>query len=137
MFDLCTKTDLKLDSHSKTLRGSIFDVIDQKVGSEGGIKSVVLAKSLGQLKDELFRRIDALGECSRTPPPYKKNTPCLLLREMFRGRDLFSFYYKGSSRYIPESFEFPWNTTRLAGWWKWLRGSVHVEGGQRWKIKLS
>ena len=34
VFDLCTKTDLKLDSNSKTLRGSIFNVIDQKVGSE-------------------------------------------------------------------------------------------------------
>ena len=54
MFDLCTEIDLKLDSHSKTLRGSIFDAIDQKFGSEGGVKFVVLAKSLDQLKDELF-----------------------------------------------------------------------------------
>jgi hypothetical protein len=48
----------------------------------------------------------------------------------------FLFYYKGSSWCIPESSEFPQNTTRLAGWRKRLRGSMHVEGGQRWKINL-
>jgi hypothetical protein len=106
VFDLCTKIDLKLDSHSKTLRGSILDVIDQKVGSEGGVKSVVLAKSLDQLKDELFRRIDALGECSRTPPPYKNPTQCLLLRAMFRGWDLVHSITRaahGASRSHPSS----------------------------------
>ena len=54
VFGLCTKIYLKLDSHGKTLCGSIFDAIDQKVGSKGDVKSVVLVKSLDQLKDELF-----------------------------------------------------------------------------------
>ena len=54
VFHLCNKINLKLDIHSKILRGSIFDAIDQKFGSEGCVKFVVLAKSLDQLKDELF-----------------------------------------------------------------------------------
>ena len=107
MFDLCTKINLKLDSHSKTFWGSIFDAIDQQVGCEGSVKSVVLAKSLDQLKDKLFRRIDALGECSRTPPPYKKNTHCLLLRAIFRGQDLFFILLQGQLMVHPGVVQVP------------------------------
>ena len=64
VFDLCTKIDLKLDSHA----------INQKVEAESGVKCVKLAKSFDQLKDTLFFRIGALGECSRTPLPYKAPT---------------------------------------------------------------
>ena len=79
VFDLCTKIDLKLDSH----------VINQKVKAEGGVKFVNLTMSLGQLKDKLFCQIGALGECSRTQPPCEAPTYFLLLRAMSRGWDLF------------------------------------------------
>ena len=81
-------------------------MIDQEVGSKGGIKSVVLAKSLDELKDELFRRIDARGDCSGTPPPYNNPTQCLLLREMFIGGDIVHSITRaahGASRSHPSS----------------------------------
>ena len=62
VFDLCTHIDLKVDSFNETLRGSVFKVIDLKVKTEGGVNSAILLKSLDQLKDELFCRIDVLGE---------------------------------------------------------------------------
>ena len=51
VFGLCTKINLKLNSHA----------INQKVEAEGGVTCVNLAKSLDQLKDELF----FLDRCSR------------------------------------------------------------------------
>ena len=120
VFDLCTQIDLKLDRHSETLRESICDAIDQKVEAEGGVNSVILAKSLDQLKDELFRRIDTLGQRSRTPPSYEAPTLPVVESDVQRAGP-FSFHYKGTSWCIPESFAFPQNMTRLAGWRKWLR----------------
>ena len=64
VFDLCTKIDLKLDSHA----------INQKVEAEGGVTCVNLAKSLDQLKDELFffgsvLSVSAVKDHPRTKPP--------------------------------------------------------------------
>ena len=65
VFDLCTKIDLKLDSHA----------INQKFEAEGGVTCVNLAKSLDQLKDELFffgsvLSVSVVGHHPRMEPPY-------------------------------------------------------------------
>ena len=89
VFDLCTKIDLKLDRHSKTLRGSIFYAIERKIKAEGGVNSLILEKSLDQLKDKLFCRIDALGKCSRTPPRYKTPSVSVVESDVQRAGFLF------------------------------------------------
>merc|ERR1711862_545956 len=85
-----------------------------------------------QVKDEILARIDNIGESG---PPKYISQPLPVVTDYVRKAGPFSFIYKEAGWCIPENFMFPQNTTRLIGWRKWLRGSVHVEGGQRWKIK--
>ena len=134
IFDLVVGLDHKVDEHTENLRQNIFEAIDAKVEAEGGVNSATMKKSLDELKDELFRRMDALSQ-SGGMPSSNEALPVPVVESDVQVAGPFSFHYKGTSWCIPESFAFPQNTTRLAGWKKWLRGSVHVDGGQRWKIK--
>ena len=54
--------------------------------------------------------------------PRKKNHTLPVVESNIQRAGPFIFYYKGSSWCIPESFEFPQNTTRLAGWRKLAEG---------------
>ena len=100
VFNLCTKINLKLDRHSKTLRRSIFGAIDQTDEAKGGLNFVILAKSLGQLKDEMFCRINALGKYLRIPSPYKV-PPLHVVKSDIRTGGTFLFHYKGTLWCIP------------------------------------
>ena len=47
----------------------------------------------------------------------------------------WSFFYRGTHWCVPKGFQFARDTTRLAGWRKWLKGAVHIDGQQKWRIK--
>jgi len=117
------KTELKI---------SIFEAIDEKVKSDGGVNGAILGDVIETLKGQIFDRLEKMSRVVHEMP----TVPILpIMEEDVHVAGPFSFNYKGSAWCVPESFQFPAGASRQVGWRKWLKGGVHVDDQKRWVIK--
>ena len=107
------------------MNAAVSNAVDEKVRSEGGVNSSILAKSLLQLKEELFGRIEIISNTGSNNIELGESV-LPIVEPTVQIENSLSFMYKGSSWCIPELFMFPHAISRLNGWRRWLLGAVHV-----------
>ena len=57
VMDMCTTIRDEGREHKNKLNAAVYDAIDEKVQSEGGVNSSTLVESLLQFKEEFFGKI--------------------------------------------------------------------------------
>ncbi|KAL7537408.1 hypothetical protein ACHAWF_013067, partial [Thalassiosira exigua] len=143
VFDLCTEMKSHVLDLKNGIKEAVFEAVDEKVSSEGGVNHSLLESSLDKLKEDIFKKIESMSSRSNAATDRADedldaamavDAP-VVVEEEVRIAGPFSFSYKSSCWPVPESFTFPIEITRLAAWRKWLRGSVHVVANEQWKIK--
>ena len=116
------------------LKQAVSDAVDAKVASEGGVNMAILKDIMGDLKKELFEKLESIMiKQNNTNAPLSDNIP--LVSGPVKVPSQNEFLYNGAFWCLPASFQFPDGVTRYAGWKKWLVGAIHIDGLQRWQIK--
>jgi hypothetical protein len=115
------------------LKTSIFEAIDEKVKSDGGVNGAILTEAMHILKGQIFGKIDQMSHVQQMPTIPDIEIPTV--EDDVHVAGPFSLIYQGSAWCVPESFQFPAGAIRRVGWRKWLKGGVHIDGGKRWVIK--
>ena len=138
IFDVCTGISSKLDDQQEAVCKSVREAIDEKVEADGGVNAAIMSKALRELRDHMFAKMDDLF-ASRgargAPEPDLNAQPLPVVEDDVRIAGPWSFCYGGKFWCVPKGFQFARGTTRLAGWRKWLKGAVHIDGEQKWRIK--
>ena len=61
VMDMCTTIRDEGREHNNHSNAAVSNAVDEKVRSEGGVNSSILAESLLQLKEELFGKIESIS----------------------------------------------------------------------------
>jgi hypothetical protein len=132
---VCTETKENVAQFKEDLKQVISDAVDAKVALEGNVNLSILQSVVGDLKRELFEKLESITIKSSEDEAISSDVPLLNLNSPVKTPSEFEFRYKGSMWFLPESFKFPEGATRYTGWKKWLVGAIHIDGTQRWRVK--
>jgi hypothetical protein len=130
---VCIETRNTITQFRTDIEKAISDAVDAKVASEGGVNLSILRDVVGSLKAELLEKLDSITIRSSDNDGSNGDVPAVNTTVMHPGP--FQFTYGGTCWCLPKSFQFPHGTMRFIGWTKWLRGAIHIDGVQRWRVK--
>jgi hypothetical protein len=130
---VCIETRNTVAQFRNDIEKLISEAVDAKVASEGGVNLSILRDVVGSLKAELLEKLDSITIRSSDNDGSNGGVPAVSPTVVLAGP--FQFTYGGTCWCLPKSFQFPHGTMRFRGWTKWLRGAIHIDGVQRWRVK--